>query len=132
MDLNERPDQDAQGLYLQLNKAMASHDMKAVSRAMRDFAGIGYSIQILTRHIANNGDRLEIISTLEKHNMIVNGRKHILSILRYRKILNHLDDHPEDYGEYFVRKNELSPEDYSWMCINEEEEKRYGFNDKHC
>jgi len=39
MDLSERPDQDAQGLYVQLNKAMASHDMKAVSRAMRDFAG---------------------------------------------------------------------------------------------
>lgn len=63
---------------------------------------------------------------------IGNGRKHIPSILRYRKILNHLDDHPEDYGEYFFHKNELSPEDYSWMCINEEEEKRYGFNDKHC
>lgn len=47
-------------------------------------------------------------------------------------ILNHLDDHPEDYSEYFVHKNELSPEDYSWMCINEGEEKRYGFNDKHC
>ncbi|MCE8425958.1 MAG: hypothetical protein J5U17_09310 [Candidatus Methanoperedens sp.] len=132
MDLNEKTDRDAQGLYLQLNKAMANHDMKAVSRAMRDFAGIGYSIQIMTRHVAKNGDRLEITSTLEKHNMIVNGRKHLPSILRYRKILKHLDDHPEDYGEYFFHKNELSPEDYSWMCINEEEEKRYGFNDKHC
>jgi hypothetical protein len=95
---------------------------------MRDFAGIGYSIQILTRHIANNGDRLEITSTLEKHNMIVNGRKHIPSILKYRKMLNHLDDHPEDYGEDFFHKNELSPEDYSWMCTNEKEERRYGFN----
>jgi hypothetical protein len=105
MDLSERPDQDAQGLYVQLNKAMASHDMKAVSRAMRDFAGISYSIQIMTRHVAKNGDRLEITSTLEKFNMIVNGRKHIPSILRYRKILNHLDDHQEDYGEYFFHKN---------------------------
>jgi hypothetical protein len=67
MDLNERTDRESQGLYLQLNKAMASHDMKAVSRAMRDFAGIGYSIQIMTRHIAKNGDRLEITSTLERH-----------------------------------------------------------------
>jgi len=50
MDLSERPDQDAQGLYVQLNKAMASHDMKAVSRAMSDFAGIGYSIQIMTAY----------------------------------------------------------------------------------
>jgi hypothetical protein len=39
MDLSERPDQDAQGLYVELNKAMASYDLKAVSRAMRDFAG---------------------------------------------------------------------------------------------
>jgi len=60
MDLSERLDQDAQGLYVQLNKAMA---------------------------------------------LIVNGRKHIPSILRYRNILNHLDDHPEDYGEYFFHKN---------------------------
>src|SRR4030066_2152833 len=131
MDLSERPDQEAQGLYVQLNKAMASHDMKAVSRAMKDFAGIGYSNQIMTRHVAKNGDRLEITSTLEKHNMIVNGRKHIPSILRYRKKLNQFDDHPEDYCEYFVHKNELSPEDYSWMCINEKEERMYGFNDKH-
>ena len=67
MNLNERTDRDAQGLYLQLNKAMASHDMRAVYRAMRDFAGIDYSIQIMTKHIAKNGDRLEITSTLEKH-----------------------------------------------------------------
>ena len=25
----------------------------------------------------------------------------------------YLDDHPEDYGEYFAHKKELSPEDYS-------------------
>jgi len=46
MDLSERPDQEAQGLYVQLNKAMASHDMKAVSRAMKDFAGIGDHIDV--------------------------------------------------------------------------------------
>jgi hypothetical protein len=44
---------------------MASHDMKAMSRAMRDLAGIGYSIQIMTRHVIKNGDRLEITSYID-------------------------------------------------------------------
>jgi len=50
--------------------------------------------------------------------MIVNGMKHIPTILKYRKILDHLDNHPEDYEKYFIHKNELSPEDYEWMCID--------------
>lgn len=123
-------DRDAQVLYVQLNNAMMGHDMQAVERAMRDLAELGYFIQIVTRHIAKNGDRLEITSTPERHSVTVNGEKHIPTILKYRKILNHLDSHPKDYGEYFFHKNELSPEDYEWMCIDpakgERLDERYG------
>ena len=48
-------DRDAHVLHIQLNTAMMVHDMKAVSRAMHDLAGIGYSIQIMTRHVAKKG-----------------------------------------------------------------------------
>jgi hypothetical protein len=111
-------DRDAQALYIQLNNAMLAHDMQAVARAMRDLAELDYFIQIVTRHIAKNGDRLEITSTPERHSVNINGQKHIPTILKYRKILDHLDRHPKDYGEYFFHKNELSPEDYEWMCID--------------
>ena len=87
-------DRDAHALQIQLNTAMMAHDMKSVSRAMHDLTGIGYSIQIMTRHVAKNGDRLEITSSLIKHGMIVNSKKHIPTILKYRKILDHLDNHP--------------------------------------
>lgn len=117
-------DKDAQALYVQLNNAMMAHDMQAVARAMRDLAELDYFIQIVTKHIAKNGDRLEITSTPERHSVNVNGQKHIPAILKYRKILNHLDRHPKDYGEYFFHKNELSPEDYEWMCIDPAKEER--------
>jgi hypothetical protein len=119
-------DRDAQALYIQLNNAMLAHDMQAVARAMRDLAELDYFIQIVTRHIAKNGDRLEITSTPERHSVNVNGQKHIPTILKYRKILNHLDRHPKDYGEYFFHKNELSPEDYEWMCIDPAKRERLG------
>ena len=122
-------DRDAHALHIQLNNAMMAHDMKAVSRAMHDLDGIGYSIQIMTRHVAKNGDRLEITSSLIKHSMIVNGMKHIPTILKYRKILDHLDNHPEDYEKYFIHKNELSPEDYEWMCIDPSNRDR--FDERH-
>jgi hypothetical protein len=83
----------------------------------------------MTRHVAKNGDRLEITSSLIKHGMIVNGKKHIPTILKYRKILDHLDNHPEDYEKYFIHKNELSPEDYEWMCIDPSNRDR--FDEKH-
>lgn len=81
-------DRDAHALHIQLNNAMMAHDMKAVSLAMHDLACIGYSIQIMTRHVAKNSDRLEITSSLIKHSMIVNGRKHIPTVLKYRNILD--------------------------------------------
>jgi hypothetical protein len=61
--------------------------------------------------------------------MIVNGKKHIPTILKYRRILDHLDNHPEDYGKYFLHKNELSPDDYEWMCIDTANVDR--FDEKH-
>jgi hypothetical protein len=111
---------DAQKAYVQLCNAMALNDTMAVARAIRDLGDLGYGISIYTRHIAKNGDRLEIWSVPEGHGLMVNGEKHILTLLRYKKILEHLDAHPEDYSKYFLHKNELSPEDYEWMCIDKE------------
>jgi hypothetical protein len=118
-------DRDAQALYVQLNNAMMAHDMQAAARAIRDLAELGYFVQITTRHIAKNGDRLEITSMPERHSVTVNGQKHIPTILKYGKILNHLDRHPKDYGEFFFHKNELSPDDYEWMCIDPAKGERF-------
>ncbi len=111
-------DTDARVFLVQLNKAMETRDSKAILRAMKDLAGIGYIIQIVTRHVARNGDRLEITSMLDERQMRVNGAKHIPTILKYREILEYLDTHPEEYDTYFIHKNELSPEDYAWICID--------------
>ncbi len=111
---------DAQKAHAQLCNAMTLNDTRAVARAIRDLRDLGYAISIYTRHIAKNGDRLEIWSVPEGHGLMVNGEKRILMLLRYKKILKHLDAHPEDYSKYFLHKNELSPEDYEWMCIDKE------------
>ncbi len=117
---------DAQKAYVQLGDAMALNDTRAVARAIRDLGDLGYGISIYTRHIARNGDRLEIWSAPEGHGLRVNGEKHIPILLKYKKILKHLDAHPEDYGKYFLHKNELSPEDYEWMCIDPAKRERLG------
>jgi hypothetical protein len=109
---------DAQKAYVQLCDAMALNDTRAVARATRNLGDLGYEISIYTRHIAKNGDRLEIWSAPAGHGLRVNGEKHFPTLLKYRKILKHLDAHPEDYSKYFFHKNELSPEDYEWMCID--------------
>ncbi len=111
---------DAQRAYIQLHNAMMLNDTRAVARAIHDLNDLGYETSIYTRHIAKNGDRLEIWSVPEGHGLRVNGEKHILTLLRYKNILEHLDAHPEDYSKYFLHKNELSPEDYEWMCIDKE------------
>ncbi len=98
---------DAQKAYVQLCDAMALNDTRAVARAIRDLGDLGYEISIYTRHIAKNGDRLEIWSTQEGHGLKVNGKKHIPMLLKYKKILKYFDAHLMDYSKYFLYENEF-------------------------
>jgi hypothetical protein len=118
-------DRDAQTFFVQLNNAITKQDRKAIARTMRDLAELGYYIQIMTRHVARNGDRLEITSTLSESRMTVNGMRHIPTIVKYQGILERLDTHPEEYDAYFNHKNELSPEDNEWMRIDPSQGDRF-------
>jgi len=59
-----------------------AHDIQAVAWAMRNLAELGYFIQIVTRHIAKNGDQLEITSMPERHSVTFNDQKHTRTILK--------------------------------------------------
>jgi hypothetical protein len=112
------PDVDAQRFFAKLETAITKNDRRTASRTMEDLADLGYYIQIMVRHVARNGDRLEINSNFIQSVMTVNGEQHSPTVLKYKELLERLDAHPEEYDVHFYHKNELSPEDDAWMRIN--------------